>query len=271
MSQSIQYKLIYNFQEKDNRDYTYTSIFDSNTNLETSTLNKNNIIITTTSSVSPSTFTISTLPPIINQGNLGDCVACAFSYCISKQTNQNVTISRLFLYAICRSLDDTPLNQDNGTTIRTACASLLNYGSCQESLYPYIISNYVNLPPLNTFYNSKRFKKFTYTFINPDVTSLKNCLKTYNVPIIFGFIVYSSFMSNSVSNSGNVPIPNKKTERIEGGHCMNIVGYNDSNQTFICANSWGTNWGNKGYCNIPYNYLLDPTLASDFCFTQFIY
>ena len=46
---------------------------------------------------------------------------------------------------------------------------------------------------------------------------------------------------------------------------MNIIDYDDSNQYFIYANSWGTSWGANGYCYILYEYLLNPNLGNDFC------
>jgi C1A family cysteine protease len=259
------YKLNYTFQKKDTRDYKYTTSIHPNNILETTTIVTKNGSILKAVKISPSMFIIPNLPPIINQGNLGSCVSNAFSYCISKQTKNKVTISRLFLYAICRCIDYTPLDQDNGTTIRTACQVITNYGVCKESLYPYNINNFIYLPPLNVFNNSKKFIKFIYLFINQDITSIKNCLNAYKCPIIFGFLVYSSFMSDHVANTGNVPIPDVNNDTLEGGHCMSIVGYNDTTQMFTCANSWGNKWGNGGYCYIPYNYLLNPDLAADFC------
>ena len=117
----------------------------------------------------------------------------------------------------------------------------------------------------------KKFKTFTYTFVEQKLQSIKSCFSTYKVPIIFGIMVYSSFMSDSVASNGIVPMPDTSNETLEGGHCMTMIGYNDNTQQFICANSWGKSWGNKGYCYIPYNYLLNPNLASDFCFVKFIF
>ena len=266
-----QYKLIYNFQTKDHRDYIYESTINTETNNENVIINKKGNTTLKTVKSSPNSFTVSNLPTILDQGNLGTCVTNAFSFCVSSQTKNNILLSRLFLYAVCRSIDFIPLNQDDGTTIRSACKAITTYGACKESVYPYNISQFSNLPPLNVFNNCKNFRKFTYLFISQNITSIKNCLSTYNCPIIFGFLVYSSFLKSNVATTGVVPLPNKKTETLEGGHCMCIVGYNDSTKMFTCANSWGTNWGKKGYCYIPYDYLLDPKLASDFCFTQFIY
>jgi C1A family cysteine protease len=211
------------------------------------------------------------LPPILDQGNIGSCVANAFAFCIAVQTKNALKISRLYHYANCRILDSTPLKQDNGTTIQTACAAIKNYGAASELSYPYNISVFSKFPPLTIYQGAKWFKTFSYVFVSQNLASIKNCLNTYKVPIIFGFFVYSSFMTNTVSKTGIVPIPNTTIERRLGGHCMIIVGYNDTTQMFTCANSWGTSWGNKGYCYIPYNYLLNSKLAMDFCFTQFVF
>lgn len=263
------YKLTYKFQEKDNRDYTHTAILDpTNNKLEIATTIKKGIKAVKKTKVSPTTFLITNLPPILDQGNYGTCVANAFSFTVSKQTNKNILLSRFYLYNICRSIDYCPLNKDDGTTIRTACRAIKSYGICKENIYPYFYSNFSLLPSLTAFQNSKRFIKFTYLFINQDLTSIKNSLVTYNSPIIFGLKIYSSFMS---STNGIIPLPNTQIDPLLGGHCITLVGYNDTTQMFTCSNSWGTNWGSRGYCYLPYAYVLNPVLASDFCATTFIY
>ena len=263
------YKFTYTFQEKDIRDYTYTTTVDpKNSKLELTTIIKKGTQVLKTVKASPTKLVLSYLPPILNQGNWGTCVVNAFSFTVSKQTTSNIVLSRLFLYNICRSIDYSPLNRDNGTTIRTACQAITNYGVCKENIYPYVSAYFSTLPSLIAFQNSKRFRQFTYLFINQDLTSIKNSLVTYNSPIIFGIMIYPSFMS---SKNGIIPMPDLTKERLLGGHCITIVGYDDSTQMFMCSNSWGTSWGSKGYCYIPYGYITNSKLASDFCVTTFIY
>ncbi|MGH6684529.1 MAG: C1 family peptidase [Pseudolabrys sp.] len=45
---------------------------------------------------------------------------------------------------------------------------------------------------------------------------------------------------------------------------MCAVGYDDKAQRFIVRNSWGADWGKKGYCTMPYAYLADRNLSDDF-------
>jgi C1A family cysteine protease len=267
------YNLSYKFQPKDNRDFIFTAIFDNSKKIEIAKIVNNyaNPTKITKTIVSPTQFVISNLYNILDQSSLGDCVANAFAYCVGCQTKKSFALSRLYLYAFSRLLDNTPLNQDNGTTIRSTCSAIKKYGSLIESSYPYNISSYSLLPSLQIIQSAKLFKSFTYNFVNQDITSIKNCLNTYNIPIIFGFLVYSSFMSNNVASTGVVPYPDTNHETLQGGHCMNIIGYNDTTKLFTCVNSWGTSWGDKGMCYIPYSYLLNNELASDFCFTQFVY
>jgi len=42
------------------------------------------------------------------------------------------------------------------------------------------------------------------------------------------------------------------------------VGYTNAKRLFMIRNSWGADWGMKGDCLMPYEYLLNAQLASDF-------
>jgi hypothetical protein len=79
-------------------------------------------------------------------------------------------------------------------------------------------------------------------------------------PIVFGVSVYESFESGTVAASGVVPMPSPH-EGMLGGHAMLAAGYDDSRRVFIVRNSWGVDWGLKGYCTMPYDYLTNPDLC----------
>jgi C1A family cysteine protease len=54
------------------------------------------------------------------------------------------------------------------------------------------------------------------------------------------------------------------SERAIGGHAVMAVGYEDANQWFVVRNSWGSGWGLAGYFTLPYSYLIQSGLSSDF-------
>jgi C1A family cysteine protease len=53
-------------------------------------------------------------------------------------------------------------------------------------------------------------------------------------------------------------------EKVLGGHAVMAVGYDDASQWFLVRNSWGASWGMAGYFTLPYAYLTQPGLSSDF-------
>jgi C1A family cysteine protease len=91
---------------------------------------------------------------------------------------------------------------------------------------------------------------------------MRGCLAN-GYPFVFGFTVYQSFESAAVAQTGIVPMP-APGEQVLGGHCVLAVGYDDNQRRFIVRNSWGPSWGVAGYCTMPYEYLINPNLASDF-------
>ena len=53
-------------------------------------------------------------------------------------------------------------------------------------------------------------------------------------------------------------------EGVLGGHAVLAVGYDDKGECLIVRNSWGENWGQKGYFQMPYGYVVGKKLAQDF-------
>ena len=75
--------------------------------------------------------------------------------------------------------------------------------------------------------------------------------------------MYESFESAAVAKSGHAALP-KSGESVVGGHAVVGVGYDDAKSWFVVRNSWGAGWGMKGYFTLPYAYVADNNLASDF-------
>jgi len=43
------------------------------------------------------------------------------------------------------------------------------------------------------------------------------------------------------------------TGRFDGGHCVEVIGYDDNQSCWICKNSWGAGFGENGFFRIAYN------------------
>ena len=91
---------------------------------------------------------------------------------------------------------------------------------------------------------------------------MKGCVAE-GYPFVFGITVYQSMMSDQVAKTGIMPIPTTQ-EKVLGGHAILGVGFDDMTQRFKFRNSWGPTWGDGGYGYIPYAYLTDQNLATDF-------
>ena len=212
-------------------------------------------------------------PPVYDQGQLGSCTGNAIAGAIQfEREKQGLTPdfvpSRLFIYYNERVIEGT-VSQDSGAQIRDGIKAVAKQGAPPETDWPYDINQFAQKPPYQAYSDAMLDRAVTYKRVVQTATQLKSCLAA-GYPFVFGFTVYSSFESDQVANTGVVPMPNLQTEQVLGGHAVLAVGYDDSQQRFIVRNSWGPNWGMQGYFTIPYAYLTDSTLASDFWTIQLV-
>jgi uncharacterized protein YvpB len=216
------------------------------------------------------------MPPVLDQGNLGSCVSNATSNCLryllKKESEKEFQPSRLYIYWNARvNIEKSPADEDTGVAVRDACKAIQKYHACDETIWPYDISKFNVAPPLTAYKNANIYGKFVYSSVNQNLTSLKQTLvKGY--PIVFGIQVYDSLENQEVISTGEVPIPDTSSEQLLGGHCIALVGYDDSIGKFTFQNSWGTSCGlpqKRGYFHIPYAYVTNPDLACDFWVLSF--
>lgn len=201
----------------------------------------------------------SKFPLPYDQGNLGSCTANAICSLLS-YNDKNFIGSRLFLYYNERLLENHVLD-DSGATLEDGIESLSTFGICNELDWTYDISKFAIKPPEQCYINALENKTSDVNNLNNDMNSMKTSLIN-GIPFVVGIQVYSSFESIYVAKTGFVPLP-KKYDTYLGGHAVTVVGYNDNKQCWIVRNSWGINWGSKGYFHLPYSYLTNDNLASD--------
>ena len=178
-----------------------------------------------------------------------------------KQGLQSFIPSRLFIYYNERFLEGS-INDDAGAEIKDGIKTVASDGYCDEALWPFDIAKITTKPPTNLYNQALKYKAISYYSIdNTKLIQLKTCLAA-GYPVIFGSTIYESFY-NADKNHGVVPMPHM-FDKVMGGHCILIVGYDDNTSLFTIRNSWGTSCGDgTGHYFMPYNYITNKNLTDD--------
>jgi C1A family cysteine protease len=204
-------------------------------------------------------------PDVYDQGQLGSCTANAIGAALEfdqiKQSQEPFTPSRLFVYYNEREIEGT-VDSDSGAQIRDGVKSVSKQGACKETTWAYDIDKFRDQPPKDAYTEAEEHQAIRYLRLTQALSQLKGCLAE-GFPFVFGFAVYESFEGAEVAKSGHAGMPGAGEQQL-GGHAVLAVGYDEDSQWFIVRNSWGPDWGMKGYFTLPYPYLLQGSLSSDF-------
>jgi C1A family cysteine protease len=218
------------------------------------------------------------LPPVYDQGQIGSCtanaIAAAVEFDLLKQQQPDFTPSRLFIYYNERAMEGH-IDYDSGAQLRDGIKSVATLGVCKEAEWPYDAtpatfdggpfppgSPPATKPPPTCYQDALACTATSYQRLVPNLDQLRGCLAT-GYAFVFGFSVYTSFESQKVATTGEAPLPAPGEQQL-GGHAVLAVGYDDNTQRFLVRNSWGRSWGEEGYFTLPYPYLTEPGLSSDF-------
>lgn len=214
-----------------------------------------------------------------DQLNQGSCGPTSLSQVLTYQQRQQALpedeASVHFIYWYTRFLMGT-VNEDSGVDNRTLLKAVANYGFCPEQMDPYSDSlSAMKKRPTQVMDAAAAPNKITaYAAVVQSLSQMKGVLAG-NEPFLFGFDVFDQLLSDEAGETGIVKTPSQ-TESSIGGHDICFVGYSDKDLLgnkpgnkwpaghFKFRNSWGEEWGDKGFGYFPYGYATNKNLASDF-------
>lgn len=217
-------------------------------------------------------------PPVYDQGRIGSCtanaIAAALDFARIKNGVQPITPSRLFIYWQERNAEGT-VPKDAGGVLRDGIKLVNSVGAPPEALWPYDDTpadpsthlwpegaRPTIMPDEVAQQEASSYESIIYLAVPQSLDQMRGCL-AQGFPFVFGFQVYAGFESQEVAQTGDAYLPSSG-EACLGGHAVLCVGYDDGSRRFMCRNSWGEGWGRDGYFTMPYEYMTNPQLASDF-------
>lgn len=184
------------------------------------------------------------------QGGCGSCV----SFCTVAVTESMASIEKGELLDLSEA--DQHFCSSHGASCGgwwhdAAFQQIQTRGVCDEACNPYAAaftnSDIWNGTPSckNCGNRNNRAVKITNIHTKNNVTDAKNYL-TSTGPLAAIIEVYTDFFSY---HSG---VYHKVNGVLEGLHCVEVIGYNETGQYWICKNSWGNGWGEAGFFRIAY-------------------
>ena len=203
--------------------------------------------------------------PIKDQGQMGACASFAtisvYEYIHKKNKNEDIDLSEYFLYYNARAKKNGT-NEDSGSSLYSNLESMTQKGACLESLCKYRTDVCDEEPTTEAYEDGETRKVKKALNVKCDLENIKSAVAE-GYPVIISLKIFESF--NPVAGFIPLPSSDEKLDEKHGNHAMVICGYSDDKKVFIVRNSWGTSFGDRGYCYIPYSYISDPNMLNVAC------
>lgn len=187
------------------------------------------------------------MPAVKNQGNVGSCVAHAISVVVEYFSRAQGDDTREMSVGYIYGNRTNSAHKGAGMVTREALQSTTSYGDVPKEVFPYNkeVPEIIDLFKANVeqlFPQGYGNRITSYYRLNSEA-DIKAALVN-NGPVIFAM----NWFSDMRVIDGVLTTAYKKWE---GSHCMVIYGWDK--RGWKIQNSWGTYWGNRGRCIIPYD------------------
>lgn len=198
------------------------------------------------------------LGPALDQGDFGTCEAHALAGAVMAYDEATIpsvlagyrrSLSRWDAYQGGRSITvPPPAPNSEGVASRDILEYARTTGLCHEGTWPYNPAS-PGQPGPDAPAERAGNKLSGYAAVALDAESVKAALHAFG-PVLAVIDVYAGFDNLDANNTAHPIGPSR------GLHAVALVGWDDSRQAFVLRNSWGTTWGQAGYCWLPYHYPL---------------
>ena len=206
------------------------------------------------------------MSPVKNQGRLGSCVGFAVAAMKEfqeytehmeevkqgkkyKREQDQYDLSEAWIYWNSKKIDPWP--DSEGTSIRCAMRVLHKIGVPCEAGWEYD-DRFKGEPKSWAHLVAKWGLIDSYWRAN-GIDDLRLALA--NQPVVIGIACFEEIFRPNFE-TGVVRYP-ANPNNLMGGHAICAVGYSDNMQLIKFKNSWGRDWGKKGYGFISYKYIND--------------
>jgi len=200
------------------------------------------------------------VPIVLDQGREGACtgfgLAAVVNFLRYNRADADQTVNRKLgrregsasprmLYEMAKRYDEWEGENYEGSSIRGAMKGWLRHGVCDWSDWPYDENQPGRLTP-------PRQLKALGTPLGAYLRVRHLYLNNMHAALNEAGILYASAQVHEGwydvdPNTGRIPYNSRKA----GGHAFAIVGYDAAG--FWIQNSWGPDWGHKGFCHIAYD------------------
>lgn len=193
--------------------------------------------------------------PVKSQGSLGSCSAFAVTsvieYMIRRLTGEIRNMSEAFLYYNAREAVGKQ-NENCGTSIYRIIKEAMTAGICDESHHQYDENNFSAAPSDLAFAEAQKCLVIKAMNVKVETETIKSAIADGH-PVVISARIFDSFGSDR-AGFVRMPSPDEISPREEFSHAMVICGYSDDYKVFVVRNSWGEDFGDGGYCYMPYRY-----------------
>jgi C1A family cysteine protease len=185
------------------------------------------------------------LLPVRDQKNTAMCAA--FTACCLKEYEEwdNVQLKEYFSPEYLFSHKKS--QGSSGMSLQSIVDVLMEKGCVRESYWVFG-EKHPSLTPALLNEEAQKFKIKSYVRCT-SVQETLAALVTSRGPVMIALPVFE----NAQQSSTTFWKPFSANDKALGGHGVCFVGFDQKEKFFWLRNSWGTHWGDQGYCKFPFD------------------